>query len=62
MTKSEIIKSLKSCQYNIDRKHCNKCPLYCFRPIVCKEILFRDTIDLINKQEAKLKERGNRYD
>lgn len=57
MTKSEIIKTLKCCQYNItiDGKHCDKCPLYIFRPVMCKEILFRDTIELIDRQEKKIK-------
>lgn len=54
MTDKEIIKALECClaKENCDVISCEKCPLE--KQYECTDIMFRKTIDLINRQKAEI--------
>lgn len=55
MTDNEIIKALKCCKDN----NCNECPIE-----GCTDNIFRNALDLINRQKEKIKqwkEKANKY-
>ena len=55
MTEDEIIKALECClaKENCEVISCEKCPLE--KQYECTDIMFHQTIDLINRQKAEIK-------
>ena len=54
MTDNEIIKALECClaKENCEVVSCEKCPLE--KRYECTDIMFHETIDLINRQQAEI--------
>ena len=56
MTDNKIIEAIDCCRI----ENCHECP---YREYYnCREVLAKDTIDLINRQKAEINELGNKCD
>lgn len=51
MTDNEIIKALECCT---QQHKCNECPYLMEHHLVCNYHLYKDTLDLINRQQAEI--------
>ena len=55
MTDNEIIKALECCNRPANQTSCDDCP-YQFSTKKCSNLLIKDAIDLINRQQAEIEE------
>ena len=56
MTDKEIIKALECCT---QQHKCNECPYLMEHHLVCNHHLHKDTLDLINRQQAEIERLSN---